>query len=171
MAAKTKSTQLILALMKLESRRTVKYWGPLSFDLIFTRLKFTSRGICSLCNRELRFRDFVQNSAVPFSPLRRLREWTWLKTCHPPELWIAQDRKRYGMLTGNASDCGPQPVGTSSTLGWSEIAIKLREGGQWHGAASRLLMLYHQNLNQNVILWCCVCFKKDSQEVSAGTGI
>jgi hypothetical protein len=84
MAEKTKSTQLILALIKLESRRTVKYWGPLSFDLTFMRLKFTSLGIYSLCNRELRFREFVQNSAVPFSPLRRLREWTWLRTCHPP---------------------------------------------------------------------------------------
>ncbi len=37
---------------------------------------------------------------------------------------MAQDQKLIGILTGAMQDCGPQPGGTSPTLGWSVIAAK-----------------------------------------------
>ncbi len=40
-----------VALTELGSRRTVKYWGSLSFDLTFLRSKLTSLG-CARCVRE-----------------------------------------------------------------------------------------------------------------------
>jgi hypothetical protein len=43
---------------------------------------------------------------------------------------MAQDQKLIGILTGTAPDCGSQPVETSPTLVWSEIAVKTdRKGG------------------------------------------
>jgi hypothetical protein len=59
-----------LTLIELGSRRTVKYRGPFSFDLAFTR----SPGICVVCHRVLWFREFAQNGAAPLFLLERARK-------------------------------------------------------------------------------------------------
>jgi hypothetical protein len=54
-----------LTLNQPGSGKYVKYWGPISFDLAFTRCKLTSPGLCVMCHRALRFRKSAQNGAVP----------------------------------------------------------------------------------------------------------
>jgi hypothetical protein len=59
-----------LTLIELGSRRTVKYRGPFSFDLAFTR----SPDICVVCHRGLWIWEFAQNSAAPLLLLERARK-------------------------------------------------------------------------------------------------
>ncbi len=63
-----------LTLIKHGSGRTVKYWDLISFDLAFTRFKFTCSGICQVGKRALKFREFSKNSAIPLVYWERARE-------------------------------------------------------------------------------------------------
>jgi hypothetical protein len=69
---------------------------------------------------------FAQNGVAPAVHLERAREQTRLRTCNPPVLCLAWDRKLIGILTSIVKDCGLLPGGTSSALGWSVIKV---EGG------------------------------------------
>ncbi len=82
-----------LTLIKPGSGRTVKYWDLISFDLAFTRFKFTYSGICQVGNRALQFREFSKNSVIPSVHWERAREQTRLRSCHPTILCMVQDRK------------------------------------------------------------------------------
>jgi hypothetical protein len=100
-----------LTLNQPGSGKYVKYRGPISFDLAFTRCKLTSPGICVVCHRALRFRKSAQNSAAPAIQKERERE-----RARPHALYAARNQKLIGMLTGAAPYCGPGPGGTSPAL-------------------------------------------------------
>jgi hypothetical protein len=63
-------------------------------------------------------------------PLRKSKIADPPENLPPSAHLMARDWKLIGILIGAAPDCRPQPAGTSPTLGWSEIVVKLRGRGE-----------------------------------------
>ncbi len=72
-----------------------------------------------MCNRALQFWD-----------LPKERETSPTENPPPNALYAARDQKLIGMLTDTAPCCRPWPGGTSPTLGWSVMIVKLVGSGR-----------------------------------------
>ncbi len=66
----------MLTLTEQGSKKTIKYQGPLSFDLAFIMCKFTLPRLLLGVGKVLGFREFTQKQCADFSPLDRAREQT-----------------------------------------------------------------------------------------------
>ncbi len=113
-----------LSLIQLGSRKSVNYQGSFSFDPAFTRCRLTSPSIWQMCTRVLRFQKSTQNGAATLLHLERARDWPeW----EPTSLHTlsALDQKLIEMLHDAAPHCRPRPGGTSPTLGWYALTVKL----------------------------------------------
>jgi hypothetical protein len=102
-----------LTLIEPGSGKSDKYKGLFCFDLTFIQCKFTSPGICQLCNKAQQFQRSAQNSAATSVNLERARERSRLRTCHPLHSVRPRTRKLTGMLSDATPDCRPHPGRTS----------------------------------------------------------
>jgi hypothetical protein len=89
-----------------------------------------------VCNRALWFWEFAQNGAAPWR-LRKSKRADLTENPLPHALFTSLDRKLIGILTVAMPECRPQPIRTSSILGWSETAEKPR-GREGNGVAPGL---------------------------------
>ncbi len=74
----------------------------------------------------------IRNTYTGVAPevhLERAKKRDRLSARHLPELSMVQDWKLIGILTDPGPDSRPQHSGTSPTLGWSVIAVKLSGRG------------------------------------------
>jgi hypothetical protein len=78
-----------LTLIKPGSGRTVQYWNLISFDLAFTRFKFTCSGICQVGKRGY----FPKTVRFHQSSEKELESRPDAEAVIPPTLCTVQDRK------------------------------------------------------------------------------
>ncbi len=97
------------------SGKYIKYRGPFSFDLAFTRCRLTSPVFGRCVTEHCNFRNL--HNLVNISTLQKSKREGPTGNPTPPALYEAWDRKLIWMLTGAMSHCGPQSSGTSPVLG------------------------------------------------------
>jgi hypothetical protein len=85
---------------------------------------------------------------------------------------VAHDQKLIGILSGTATDCGPQPGRTSPAFGCSVIAVKPRGkvGGQQVALGPVFLQNYVEMYIKTSFFDVMSEVPKDSEDVSAGIG-
>ncbi len=88
-----------------------------------------------MCTTALGFRKFAQIGVAPSVHLERVSEWTCLKTRRPLHSAV---QRLIRILTDTMPDYRPQPIETTPTLRWFEIAVKLSRRRGDRGGALRL---------------------------------
>ncbi len=119
----------LLTLIEPRSRRTVKYKSALFLTSHTPGLNIPPLVFARCVTEHYGFKNLPEwcSASCPLGKSKRVGPMEDLPTT---TLCMAQDRKLTGMLTGAASNCGPEHGGTFPTLGWSVIAVKPSRRGE-----------------------------------------